>query len=67
VRKASIFLFYASSLLFKNLEIRKLTTTKAPITAGRNKERNIKKEVYDGSPELKRSPNIIIVEFKLLV
>jgi hypothetical protein len=67
VRKASIFLFYASSFLFKILEIRKLTSTKEPITTGKNTERKTKKDVYEGSPELKRSPSIIIVQFKLII
>jgi hypothetical protein len=67
VKKASISLFYASSFLFKNLEIIKLPTTRAVITTDKKSPRKVKNEVYDGSPELKRSPNIIIVQFKLII
>ena len=67
MRKANIFLFYASSFLFKNLEIIKLTTIKEPIITGKKIPRKIKNEVYEGSPELNRSPSNIMVIFKLII
>ena len=66
-REKQVFFNYASSLLFKNLEIKKLPTMMEVTTTETKSPRNMKNEVYDGSPELNKSPNIIIVQFKLII